>query len=557
MALVGRMYNLFFRRTSTFAVTIMVGAVVFERVFDQAGDAIFDHLNHGLMALSRKLLGQRLFEKLMKKTFYGHFVAGEDQESIKPQIQKIRAFGVGSFLECCAEQELPEDEVKNKGLDSRESRADAEVDASEFRERKYQAHQPHGGHQGGSVGGRTYFYDSEVKCDDNMETYLKCIRDSGGSTEDGFCGIMMSALGRPQFLIQFSEVLVKWKKFFQFLAMEQGKGNMEALKQSLDLERLQDSLSKLGVGTKDDIMTWFSEEKFGSTGTIDRLDWNRLINNRTRISNQLLVPNMETGQLEPLLSNFTKEEEQQMKRMLQRVDVLAKHAEEHGVRLMMNAEQSYFQPANSHLTVAMQRIFNREKPVIFNTYQCYLKEAYDNVSLDVERSRREGWLFGAKLVRGAYMYQERRQAAKFGYEDPINPDYETTNRMYSKCLDCILEEIRHNRRANVMVASHNEDTIKHTVQRMTDMGLSPKENTVYFAQLWGMCDHISFPLGRAGFAVYKYIVYGPVNQVLPYLTRRAQENRSLLQRSERERRLVWRELKRRLLTGQILYRPAF
>uniref|UniRef100_A0A3B4AS55 Proline dehydrogenase n=1 Tax=Periophthalmus magnuspinnatus TaxID=409849 RepID=A0A3B4AS55_9GOBI len=339
----------------------------------------------------------------------------------------------------------------------------------------------------------------------------------------------MTALGRPQFLLQFSEVLVKWRRFFNVLAAQQGQSEMMVLDQKLELEQLK---------------------------TIDLLDWNSLINDTTRISNLLMVPNLKTGHLEPLLKKFTAEEEQQMKRMLQRVDILAKHAVENGVRLMVDAEQTYFQPAISRLTLEMQRKFNREKPTIFNTYQCYLKqEAYDNVTMDVELSRREGWFFGAKLVRGAYMYQERARAAEIGYEDPINPDYETTNRMYH-CLEYVLEEIERSRRANVMVATHNEDTIKFTLERMNDMDLSPAENKVYFGQLLGMCDQISFPL-QAGFPVYKYVPYGPVNEVIPYLSRRAQENRGFMKGSQRERTLLWKELKRRLLKGQILYKPVY
>uniref|UniRef100_A0A673G4E3 Proline dehydrogenase n=1 Tax=Sinocyclocheilus rhinocerous TaxID=307959 RepID=A0A673G4E3_9TELE len=367
----------------------------------------------------------------------------------------------------------------------------------------------------------------------------------------------MTALGRPQFLLQFSEVLVKWRRFFNLLAAHQGKDGMAILEQKLELEQLQDSLIKLGVGAKSDIENWFTGEKLGSSGTIDLLDWNSLINDTTKISNLLVVPNMESGHLEPLLSKFTDEEEKQMKRMLQRMDVLAKHAVENGVRLMVDAEQTYFQPAISRLTLEMQRIFNREKPNIFNTYQCYLREAYDNVSVDVELSRREGWYFGAKLVRGAYMCQERSRAAEIGYEDPINPDYEATNRMYHKCLEYILEEINHNRMANVMVASHNEDTVKFTLEKMNETSLSPTENKVCFGQLLGMCDQISFPLaGQAGFPVYKYVPYGPVNEVIPYLSRRAQENRGFMKGSQRERSLLWKELKRRLFSGQLLYKPG-
>ncbi|KAG7224019.1 hypothetical protein INR49_015276 [Caranx melampygus] len=431
------------------------------------------------------------------------------------------------------------------------------------REKKYKAHRQFGDRRGGVISARTYFYADEAKCDKQMETFINCIKASGGASADGFSAIKMTALGRPQFLLQFSEVLVKWRQFFNFLAAQQGKSEMVVLEQKLELEQLKESLTKMGVGAKDDIANWFSGEKLGLSGTyltsrtIDLLDWNSLIDDTTQISNLLMVPNLETGQLEPLLKKFTAEEERQMKRMLQRVDVLAKHALENGVRLMVDAEQTYFQPAISRLTLEMQRKFNREKPIIFNTYQCYLKEAYDNVTVDIELSRREGWYFGAKLVRGAYMYQERARAKEIGYEDPINPDYEATNRMYHKCLEYVLEEIEHNRKANVMVASHNEDTVKFTLQMMNEMGLSPTENKVYFGQLLGMCDQISFPLGQAGFPVYKYVPYGPVNEVIPYLSRRAQENRGFMKGSQRERSLLWKELKRRVLGGQIFYRPVY
>ncbi|XP_062333925.1 proline dehydrogenase 1, mitochondrial [Osmerus eperlanus] len=520
----------------------------------------FDFLvdkNKELMNLTKKVFGQRLFEKLMRMTFYGQFVAGEDHNTIKPLIRKNQAFGVGAVLDYSVEEDLTQEEAEKKEMDACVSEAEKESPGIGHREKKYKAHRQFGDRRGGVISARTYFYADEAKCDSQMETFLNCIKASGGSSVDGFSAIKMTALGRPQFLLQFSEVLVKWRQFFNLLAAHQGKSDMAALEQKLDLEQLKDSLTKLGVGDKDDIENWFTGEKLGSSGTIDLLDWNSLINDRTNISNLLMIPNFETGKLEPLLNKFTTEEEKQMKRLLQRVDVLAKYAVENGVRLMVDAEQTYFQPAITRLTLEMQRIFNRDKPIIFNTFQCYLKEAYDNVSVDVELSRREGWFFGAKLVRGAYMYQERSRAQEIGYEDPINPDYEATNRMYHKCLEYVLEEIDHNRRANVMVASHNEETVKFTLDKMNEIGLSPTENKVYFGQLLGMCDQISFPLGQAGFPVYKYVPYGPVNEVIPYLSRRAQENRGFMKGSQRERSLLWRELKRRLAGGQVFYRPVY
>ncbi|XP_034451800.1 proline dehydrogenase 1, mitochondrial isoform X1 [Hippoglossus hippoglossus] len=507
--------------------------------------------NTEIMDLGKKILGQRAFNQFMKMTFYGQFVAGEDHRSIRPLIQKNQAFGVGSVLDYSVEEDISQEEA-----DSCESAAEKESIGEHHGEEKQKEHQQlEERRRGGVTAAGTHSDSSEAKCDRHMETFIKCIKASGGNSMDGFSAIKMTALGRPQFLLQLSEVLVKWQRFFSFLASQQGKDGVDALNQRLELNQLQESLTKLGA--KGDFCGWFTDGKEETSGTIDVLDWNSLIDDRTKTSDLLVVPNVQRGELEPLLEKFTTEEEEQMKRMLQRMDILAEHALENGVRLMVDAEQTYLQPAISRVTLEMQRIYNRDKPVIFNTYQCYLKEAYDNVSMDVELSRREGWHFAAKLVRGAYMYQERERAEEFGYEDPIHPDYESTNITYHRCLDYVLDEIAINRNANVMVASHNEDTVKHTIHRMNELGLVPTENKVYFGQLLGMCDQISFPLGQAGFPVYKYVPYGPVSEVMPYLSRRAQENRGFMKGVQKERGLLWKELKRRLSSGELLYRPTY
>ncbi|XP_060699564.1 proline dehydrogenase 1, mitochondrial [Hemiscyllium ocellatum] len=505
-----------------------------------------------LINLSRVFFGKWLFEKVMRMTFYGQFVAGKDQDDIKPLIQHNRSFGVGSILDYSVEEDLTQEEAEKKEMESCESPGEKKVtDDDIHREKKFRPHKQFGDRREDVFSARTYFYADESKCDQFMDTFLKCIAASGGSSEDGFSAIKLTALGRPQFLLQFSEVLVKWRGFFRQLAAEQGKAGQAAVDMKLDMERLQQSLVKLGIATLEEITDWFNGEKIGLSGTVDLLDWNNLIDNRTEVAKLFVVPNLQTGEIEPLLLQFTEEEDLQMKRMLQRMDILAKEALKRGVRLMVDAEQTYFQPAISRLTLEMQRKFNVEKPVIFNTYQCYLKDAYDNVSMDVELSRRENWYFGAKLVRGAYMAQERKRAREIGYEDPINKTYEDTNAMYHRCLDYILDEIKVNKKANVMVASHNERTVAYTLHRMHELGLHPSSRKVYFGQLLGMSDQISFPLGQAGYPVYKYVPYGPVEEVLPYLSRRAQENRGMVAGTQRERDLLWKELKRRILQGDL------
>uniref|UniRef100_M3ZYT1 Proline dehydrogenase n=1 Tax=Xiphophorus maculatus TaxID=8083 RepID=M3ZYT1_XIPMA len=521
------------------------------------------------MDLGKKILGQKLFDQLMKMTFYGQFVAGEDHISIKPLIQKNQAFGVGSVLDYSVEEDISQKEETQK-----ESSCLAEKHANLFsspgegyREKNYEAGEQLGDSQREVIGTCTYFYADEAKCDQHMETFMKCIKASGGSSMDGFSAIKMTALGRPQLLLRFSEVLVKWQRFFTFLSSQQD--GMESLEQRLELTQLQ--VSFFFFFESRDLLIQSHMGKFishkhhiGSNRIllhvvicIDNLDWNSLLDDRVNTSDLLLAPNVKLDKLEPLLKNFTIEDENQLKRTLERLDVLAKCALENDVRLMVDAEQTYFQPAISKLTLDSQKIYNREKPVIFNTYQCYLKEAYKNVTVDVELSRREGWCFAAKLVRGAYMYQERERAEEFRYEDPINPNYESTSTMYHRCLHYVLDEIALNRKANVMVASHNEDTIKYTLKRMNELGLLPAENKVFFGQLLGMCDQISFPLGQAGFPVYKYVPYGPVSEVMPYLSRRAQENRGFMKGAQKERELLWKELKRRLVSGELLYRPVY
>nr|XP_054775410.1 proline dehydrogenase 1, mitochondrial-like [Lytechinus pictus] len=463
----------------------------------------FDFLvkyNKQLLDFSRKILGKRLFEALMKATFYGHFVAGEDQPSIKPKVERLNRYGVGAILDYSVEEDIPHNQAVDAEMESCISEADHDEKDDAKHLKQFMAHPEFGDRREGVSSARTYFYTDEKKCDDNLETLMECIRVAGATSDDGFCAVKLTALGRPQILV------------------------------SIDL---------LSFGF------WW----------IDLLDWECLVQPDLKLSKILKAPRIEGDKLELLQFILTEEEEQQTKRMLQRVNELAKCARDKNVRVMVDAEQTYFQPAISRLTIEMMRKFNREKPVIYNTYQCYLRHAYNCLKADMELARREGFHFGAKLVRGAYMDQERKRAEDIGYDDPINPTYEATNESYHRCLDMALDTIKTRGQTNIMVASHNQDTVRHAVQRMEELGIGPKDRLVYFGQLLGMCDQVSFPLGKMGYAVYKYVPYGPVDDVLPYLSRRAQENSGMLKGVTQERKLMRQELTRRITTGQLFHKP--
>jgi len=306
---------------------------------------------------------------------------------------------------------------------------------------------------------------------------------------------------------------------------------------------------------------WLDNMTYDKKGLIHLFSWSGLIDTNILLQDLFKVPNLKTGRMEPIIQALTLEEEEQFKSMLTRIHTVFQAAKDMDVRVMVDAEQTYFQPAISRLTMEMMKKYNTEKAIVFNTYQCYLKEAFHSLSLDLEQANRQKFYFGAKLVRGAYMEQERSRASVLSYPDPINDDFEATTQMYHRCLDLCTKRINQlksqglSKMVGIMVASHNEDTIRYAISRMQELGIKPEDKVICFGQLLGMCDQISFPLGQAGYSVYKYVPYGPVYEVLPYLSRRAHENKGILVKLEKEKMLLRRELKDRLLNGRLFYSP--
>uniref|UniRef100_A0A673CJU7 Proline dehydrogenase n=1 Tax=Sphaeramia orbicularis TaxID=375764 RepID=A0A673CJU7_9TELE len=221
------------------------------------------------------------------------------------------------------------------------------------------------------------------------------------------------------------------------------------------------------------------------------------------------------------------------------------------VRVLVDAEYTYMNPALSLVTMAMMKKFNKDSAWIWNTYQCYLKESRSLILEALSLSKSEGFCLGVKLVRGAYMDKERKLAEKEGRLDPIHKSWEDTNDSYNGSLNVMLEAISQNPdRFKIIVATHNEASVRQTAQRMEELGIDKHGGSVCFGQLLGMCDHVSLTLAKEGYAVYKSVPYGTVDDTLPYLVRRAQENRTVLQGIRKERDLLRQELQRRLFHSQ-------
>jgi hypothetical protein len=224
---------------------------------------------------------------------------------------------------------------------------------------------------------------------------------------------------------------------------------------------------------------------------------------------------------------------------LGRMNRLAALAKAQGARIMIDAEQSYFQPAIDSITLDLQRQHNAgERAVVFGTYQAYLKDALERVRFDLKRAQREDWRFACKVVRGAYLISENKLAQDSGAESPIQPSLEATAESYLKCAQTLMQA-----RAEVVIASHNADSIAAVLREMRQT--QTPEGLVSFAQLKGMSDHLTFALANAHLPVYKYLPFGPVHAVVPYLIRRGQENSAVAGGFKRERDAVAKELRRR------------
>ena len=240
--------------------------------------------------------------------------------------------------------------------------------------------------------------------------------------------------------------------------------------------------------------------------------------------------------------SLNKEQKAEFERVMQRVDVLCRRAHERNVRIFIDAEESWIQDTIDSLAYEMMDRYNHERPVVYNTYQMYRWESMAHLQRDTVEARDKGYYLGVKLVRGAYLEKERLRAHEEEYQDPIQPTKEATDQDFDAAIDFCLE---HRDTISMCLGTHNEASCRYAIQQMQELGISPSDPHIYFAQLLGMSDNISYNLANAGYNVAKYVPYGPVDTVMPYLFRRAEENKSIAGQSSREFNLISAELKRR------------
>jgi proline dehydrogenase len=331
----------------------------------------------------------------MKATFYGHFVAGEDEEKIRPVIERLRSFGVKSILDYSAEEDISEEKAVEVEMSSSVPKSAtgtipgtplANTELKQFKPQKDFADR-----RKFKATARTYFYMNEAQCERNMETFLKCIDAVAGVTSHtGLAAVKLTALGRPQILLQLSEVIARTRMLFREVTGE----DKNMVRTNITPHEFQEKYKKrFDVKFNNpEVEQWFKHMDFDRRGLLNLFSWNGLVDMTELASDVFKVPNLQSGKMENIIKALSHEEDEMFRNMMRRINVIAQAAKEKDVRVMVDAEQSYLQPAINRITVELMRKYNLEKAIIFNTYQCYMK---------VRRSTPESIFLGIYSLRMA------------------------------------------------------------------------------------------------------------------------------------------------------------
>ncbi|CAG8711650.1 17706_t:CDS:2 [Gigaspora margarita] len=465
-----------------------------------------------LISIPEKLHLSWLFNWIIKRTIFLQFCGGETDEECFDTMSKLKKHQIGTILGPSIESDLNQ----NGSL------SDAEKD---------------------------------MKFNQIADEYLKCIK-TASKQSNNFIAVKITGLSDPVIFKNLSLTLNSLNEIFDQFDNDQ------------DGKLVKSDLKKLFIKIFGESETHLIDKVFDKTDSnydrlIDRIDYYKILLNDQNILR--LIMNKSTKMNQKMDNNFNQ--------LLVRLDELCKTARQYKVKILIDAEQSYFQPSIDYIAMRLSLRYNNlldeDGPIIFNTHQMYRKDSASRLQRDYELLRRNKSVFATKLVRGAYMVGERSRAKKLGYPDPIHDNKENTNKSYNGAVEFLLSKLYENKRnlevknvndgsshdLNVrnnplefMIASHNQETIIKACEKLDQFGIDLNSGAVYFAQLYGMCDQITYTLGHSDYPVYKYIAYGKVNEVIPFLVRRAQENSSIFDgRATVEQSMLWNEIVNRLI----------
>lgn len=243
-------------------------------------------------------------------------------------------------------------------------------------------------------------------------------------------------------------------------------------------------------------------------------------------------------------AELNEKEKEEWNRVVARFDKVCKIAHDKDVALLIDAEESWMQDAADDLVEEMMCKYNKQRAIVFNTLQMYRWDRLDYLKNLHDRANKDGFFIGMKIVRGAYMEKENARAEDKGYKSPICINKEATDKNYDAAIDYMINNID---KMYIFAGTHNENSSYRLMQLCKEKGFHKNDNRIFFGQLYGMSDNISYNLAEQGYNVAKYLPFGPVRDVMPYLIRRAEENTSVAGQTSRELDLIKKERSRRKL----------
>lgn len=241
---------------------------------------------------------------------------------------------------------------------------------------------------------------------------------------------------------------------------------------------------------------------------------------------------------------LTENEANEWQKVVERCHKICKYAHENNVAVLIDGEESWMQDAADNLVETMMLHYNKENVIVYNTLQLYRWDRLDYLKSLHKKAEEQGFKIGMKLVRGAYMEKENKRAKELGYKSPICDSKKATDDNFNQTLEYMLDHLD---MISLFIGTHNEESVLKAKEIMKQKGIEVNDSRVWFGQLFGMSDHISFNMSDLGFLVAKYVPFGPVKDVMPYLIRRAEENTSVAGQTNRELELIKKERKRRKL----------
>ncbi|CCW61790.1 unnamed protein product [Phytomonas sp. EM1] len=490
------------------------------------------------MRFFEKILGSKItYDFFVRKTIYDCFCAGANDYELKKTIRALDKARIGVVLDYAVEADC-------EGFTPAPGIAEApDLSMSSLVNKS-----------------NIQYLMNENAFDENMKLYMVSIMHASlhcPAGNHGLAAIKVTGICDPQLLARVSAILMSihqsWYTCFtkekapklEECRVVMGVGREHQL--YITYDQLREGFKVLGDGVP------LSEEEFDQVITLldphkkEKIDyfWYKEV-----LTEATTTPEPDAAQsiLIKRLPHMSAVEKKLWRILVKRLDHIVSTAQALGVRALVDAEQTFYQIAIDALVVYLQKRYNKDIPVVYNTYQCYLTYAEDRVANDLIRAKRLGFQWGGKVVRGAYMLQEVATAKQYGYASPIWPTYEQTNKCYGRVAKRIVEGFLANpdMKYEVFFGTHNRESLEEITDLVLKNPILVKH--VSFGQLFGMRDNLTIPLAKANFKVYKYLPYGPVKDSVHYLIRRAIENSSVLSNpNNQEGKMIKKEIRRRFL----------